>query len=39
MPSVEKKPQTIDYRGTRITHDSVYWLKIRQVKVKFTASG
>ena len=38
MPSVEKKPQTIDYRGAHIIHDFVYWLKARQLEVKFAAS-
>ena len=38
MPSVENKPQTIDYQGARITRDFVYQLRIRQVEVKFTAS-
>ena len=38
MPSEEKKPQTIDYRDTHITHDFVYQLKIQQVEVKFVAS-
>ena len=38
MPSVEKKPQTIDYQGARITHDFVYWLKTRHIEVQFATS-
>ena len=35
MPSVEKIPQTIDYRGVHIIHNFVYRLETQQVKVKF----